>query len=251
MEEDMLEPQSLFQYAGAPDPIRSDLVDAHRSAWEHVAAPGTWLDAAQRVAVADETRRARGCALCRERKAALSPFAVEGEHDHAGILSPPIVDAVHRVTTDAGRLTESWYRSLLDQGLTAEAYVEVIGIVVLVISVDRFHHAMGLRLEDLPSPLPGKPSGVRPTGVVEGEAWVPMLNGKRAAEEIGMKGPAAPFVIRALSLVPSELKAWQDLSAAQYLGPDQMLDLGSPRKISRSQIELVAGRVSLLNECFY
>jgi hypothetical protein len=54
-----------------------------------------------------------------------------------------------------------------------------------------------------------------------------------------------------LSLVPSELRAWQDLSAAQYLQPDQMLQFGNVRGISRSQIELVAGRVSLLNECFY
>jgi len=247
----MAAPQASFLYAEGHDPIRSDLVDAHRRVWEHVAAPGTWLGGAERVAVADETRRARGCGLCCERKAALSPFAVDGEHDHAGVLSPPIVDAIHRVTTDAGRLTESWYRSLLDQGLSAETYVEVLGIAVLVISVDRFHHAMGLPPEDLPRPMPGEPSGVRPAGVVEGEAWVPMLSGKRAAEEVGMRAPTAPFVIRALSLVPSELKAWQDLSGAQYLEPEQMLDFGSPRTINRSQIELVAGRVSLLNECFY
>ncbi len=242
---------STFEYAAGPDPIRPDLADAYRRAWEHVAAPGTWLEAAERVAVADETRRALSCALCRERKAALSAFAIDGQHDHAGILSAPIVDAIHRVTTDAARLTESWYRSLLDQGLTAEAYVEVLGVAVLVISVDRFHHAMGLPLEDLPIPRPGEPSRERPDGIVEGEAWVPMLNGKRAAKEIGLRAPSAPYVIRALSLVPSELKAWQDLSAAQYLEPDQMLDFGNVRRISRSQIELVAGRVSLLNECFY
>lgn len=242
---------SSFQYADGPDSIRPDLADAHRRAWEHVAAPGTWLDGAERVAVADETRRARSCALCRERKAALSPFAIDGEHDHAGVLSPPIVDAIHRVTTDAARLTESWYRSLLDQGLTAEAYVEVLGVAVLVISVDRFHHAMGLPLEGLPNALPGEPSRERPDGVSEGEAWVPMLSGKRTAAEARMPAPSAPFVLRALSLVPSGLKAWTDLSAAQYLEPDQMLDFGSGRAISRSQIELVAGRVSRLNECFY
>jgi hypothetical protein len=247
----MTAPHASFQYAHAPDPIRSDLAEAHRRAWEHVGSAGTWLDAADRIAVADETRRARSCALCRERKAALSPFAVEGEHDHAGILSAPIVDAIHRVTTDAARLTESWYRSLLDEGLTAETYVEVLGIVVSVISVDRFHHAMGLPLEDLPDPQPGEPSRVRPGGIVEGEAWVPMMNGKQAAAEVDMPAPSAPYVIRALSLVPAELKAWQGLSAVQYLRPEQMLDFGSGRAINRSQIELVAGRVSSLNECFY
>ena len=243
--------RASFQYVDGPDPIRSDLADAHRKAWEHVAAPGTWLAGAERVAVADETRRARHCALCRDRKAAFSPFAIEGEHDHAGILSPPIVDAIHRVTTDAARLTERWCRSLSDQGLTAESYVEVLGVAVLVISVDRFHHAMGLPLEGLPDALLGEPSRERPDGIGEGEAWVPMLDGKRAAEEAGLQMPSGTFVIRALSLVPSELKAWWDLSAAQYLEPDQMLDFGCARAISRSQIELVAGRVSRLNECFY
>ena len=110
---------------------------------------------------------------------------------------------------------------------------------------------MGLPLESLPSPVQGEPSRDRPAGTGEGEAWVPMLNGKRAAEEVGLRAPTAPFVIRALSLVPAEVRAWQDLSAAQYLAPDQMLDFGTVRAINRSQIELVAGRVSRLNECFY
>jgi hypothetical protein len=120
-----------------------------------------------------------------------------------------------------------------------------------VISVDRFHHALGLPLEDLPKGLSGEPSRKRPDDVTEGEAWVPMLSGKRAAAVARVGGPTAPFVIRALSLVPTELSAWWDLSAAQYLGADQMLDLGASRAIDRSQIELVAGRVSRLNECFY
>lgn len=243
-----------FDYTTSPDPIRADLTDAYRRAWQRLAAPGTWLTGAERVAVADETRRARDCSLCRERKAALSPYAVDGEHDHAGLLSAPMVDAVHRITTDAGRLTESWYHSLLGEGFTTEAYVELVGVAVAVISVDRFHHALGLALEPLPQPLPGEPTRERPDDATEGEAWVPMQSGKRAAAEAGLPAPSAPFVIRALSLVPEEVRAWQDLSAVQYLGPDEMLQLGgvaSGRGLDRLQIELVAGRVSRLNECFY
>jgi alkylhydroperoxidase family enzyme len=240
-----------FGYEASPDPIRSDLADAHRRVWEHIAAPGTWLTGAERVAVADETRRARGCALCRERKEALSPFSVEGEHDHAGVLAAPMVDQIHRVTTDAARLTESWYRSLLEQGLTADAYVEALGVAVVVISVDRFHHALGLPLEPLPRPTPGEPTRVRPEDVVEGEAWVPMRESRRVSAELGLPAGQAPFVLRALSLVPAEVRAWNDLSAAQYLGLDDMRSFERVRAIDRSQIELVAGRVSALNECFY
>jgi len=243
---------SAFRYDDSPDPIRGDLAEAHRRAWTHIASPGTWLTGAERVAVADETRRARSCPLCRERKAALSPFSVDGEHDHGGALSAPMVDEIHRVTTDAARLSESWYRSLRDQGLGAEAYVEALGVAVIVISIDQFHHAMGLALEPLPSPQSGEPTRERPEGVVEGEAWVPMQESRRVMAALGLPtaGPA-PYVIRALSLVPAEVEAWQDVSGAQYLGLENMRSFAKVRAIDRSQIELVAGRVSALNECFY
>ncbi len=240
-----------FAYAAGPDPIRADLAEAHRRAWAHIAAPGTWLTGAERVAVAEETRRARGCASCRDRKAALSPDSLEGEHDRGGVLPPLLADAVHRLTTDAARLTARWYRSLLAQGLAPETYVEAIGVAVLAISVDRFHHAMGLALEPLPPPQPGEPTRVRPEGLVEGEAWVPMQESRRLGAEVGLPPGVVPFVLRALSLVPAEVRAWTDLGDAQYLSMEQMRSFGAVRAIDRSQIELVAGRVSALNECFY
>jgi sarcosine oxidase delta subunit len=61
---------SAFVYTGSPDPIREDLAGAHREVWRHVASPGTWLTGTERVAVAEETRLARGCALYAERKSA-------------------------------------------------------------------------------------------------------------------------------------------------------------------------------------
>jgi len=240
---------TAFQYDSGPDPIRDDLAQAYRAAWKHISAPGTWLTGEQRVAVAAETHSARDCALCRERKQALSASAVQGEHDCADTLPTALVDAVHRVTTDAARLTETWYRGLLEQGISADEYVETLGVAVVVISIDRFHHALGIPLEPLPQPLAGEPTRERPDGVVEGEAWVPMREARKVAADVGM--PTAPFVIRALSLVPAEVASWQRVSAAQYLGTDQMMRFGKVRAIDRSQIELVAGRVSAVNECFY
>jgi alkylhydroperoxidase family enzyme len=240
-----------FRYDTAPDPIRPDLIQAYRDAWDHIAAPGTWLSGEERVAVANETRLARECALCLERKAALSPFAISGVHDHAGVLAPAMLDEIHRITTDAARLSESWVHSLFEQGLSAEAYVEALGVAILVISIDRFHHALGLPLEPLPTPLPGEPTRERPDDIVEGEAWVPMRNAKHVAAEEGIPGGMAPFVIRALTLVPAEVRAWSRVSDAQYLGKKDMQRFEKVRAIDRSQIELVAGRVSALNECFY
>jgi hypothetical protein len=249
---------SAFDYSAQLDPVRVDLEQAHRGAWEHIAGPGSWLTGDQRVSIAEETRLARTCTLCSERKAALSPFSVDGKHDPSGSLPASIVDAVHRVTTDAGRLTASWYEALLADGLTPESYVETLGVAVLVISVDEFHRALGIPLEPLPVPQPGEPSGYRPVGakVEEAEAWVPILAPNRMGPDeadlfAGIPPGQAPNVIRALSLVPDEVRAWIAVSAAQYLTPNEMRSFESPRAIDRSQIELVAGRVSAVNECFY
>jgi hypothetical protein len=65
-----------FAFDSVRDPIREDLAAAYRSAWAHIAGPGTWLTGAQRVAIAAETRSARDCALCRERKQALERLSL-------------------------------------------------------------------------------------------------------------------------------------------------------------------------------
>ena len=180
---------------------------------------------------------------------------MEGEHDHGGALSAPLVDLVHRVTTDAQRLTKAWFDGILERGLSVEEYVEALGVAVLVISVDAFHHALGLAPEPLPEPRPGEPTRARPPGVVQRDAWVPVVDLKRTDPEtralLAGPGGRAPQVLLALSLVPQEVRAWKDLSAAQYLSPEAMVSMQSARALDRSQIELVAGRVSALNECFY
>ena len=64
--------------------------------------------------------------------------------------------------------------------------------------------------------------------------------------------PLVPNVLRALSLVPDAVRQLKELSTAHYLPIDDVVD---PRArgpvLSRAQMELVAGRVSALNECFY
>jgi hypothetical protein len=57
--------------------------------------------------------------------------------------------------------------------------------------------------------------------------------------------------MRAMSLVPDEVRGLVDLSAAHYLAPTAMMDLSAGLSLDRAQIELIAGRVSALNECFY
>lgn len=234
--------------------IRADLKTAHRIAWERIGAPGTWFDGTTRVAIAAETRNARACRVCSERKAALSPYTVEGTHDSLGVLPEAIVEVIHRIVTDPGRLTKAWYRRCIESGLAEEEYVEIVAVTCTTLAIDKFSYAAGLPLRALPEPQPGEPSRVRPVEATQGPAWVPWIapEDARADEDVRIFGPGKSNVQRALSLVPKEGHAFMALDVIQYLSPEEMRDTGREcRAISRAQIELIAGRVSYLNQCAY
>ena len=233
--------------------VRDDLLAAHRRQWRRLAEPGTWWTGRERVAIAAEVRNAAHCPLCKERKAALSPHAADGQHRSSGGLPEAVVDVVHRVTTDPGRLSRTWFEKTLASGPSDAQYVELIGVVVTVFSIDSFCRGLGLPLHPLPEPVPGEPSRRRPPAArIEG-AWVPMLPAGAAT------GPEADLwearktanVIRALSLVPDEVRGLKDLSAAHYMAPAEMMDFRPHGALDRTQIELIAAKVSALRECFY
>ena len=55
----------------------------------------------------------------------------------------------------------------------------------------------------------------------------------------------------ALDHVPAETEAMKDLHGALYLTLEEMGDPLIRKDLGRPQLELVAARVSVLNECFY
>lgn len=245
---------SAIDYSGARVPVREDVAEAHRGAWKRMARPGTWFTGAERVAIAAESRAAWDCRLCAERKAALSPNAVGGKHDRAGDALPDaLVEVIHRVTTDPGRLSRGFVEQALAGGLTDAQYVEAVGVVVRTVSVDFFCRAMGLPPNPLPEPQPGELTRRRPEGAREDGAFVPMIPYGKTGPDADIYPGNPPNVLRALSLVPDEVRGITDLSRAHYLSPRDLVNPGSNggRAISRPQIELIAGRVSALNECFY
>jgi len=243
-----------ISYSATLVPVRDDFAVAHRRFWKRLASPGAWWTGAERVAIAAEVRHARHCAFCKARQEALTPAAVEGQHDHLGALPDTAVDVIHRVVTDPGRLSRKWCRDTLAAGLSAEQYVEIIGTLVAMVSIDSFCRGIGVPLHPLPEPQPGAPSHYRPPGAMEEDAWVPMIPVDRATgAEAGLYGgQAVGNVIRALSLVPDEVRTLFDLSAAHYLPMGQVRDpSASVGALNRMQMELIAGRVSALRQCFY
>jgi alkylhydroperoxidase family enzyme len=217
-------------YSAAGIPVRDDLTKTHAELLEHLRAPGTWWTGAERVAIAAEGRHALDCALCRERKDALSPSSVKGEHD------------------------SRWFDGVMAAGVSEEAYVEVIGVVTLLAGIDYTARALGAPPPALPEPLTGEPSRHRPATAKPGVAWVPMI------ELADADGPEAdlypdlafvPNIMRALSLVPNEARKLQRSSDAHYVAMQDLANPSARRDLDRLQIELVAARVSALNECFY
>ena len=234
--------------------VRDDIRDAHRWLWEHLRAPGTWWTGAERVAIAAEARSADECQLCAARKTALSAAAVPGQHPAVGAVPANVVEVIHRVRTDPARLSRPWFDAVIAGGLAVPAYVEVVAIVTMVTGIDYFARALGVTPFPLPEALPGEPSRYAPASATTGTAWVPMIAPEDAAgpeADVYPPAPMIPNIVRALSAVPAEARALQMLSAAHYLPIEQILDPTARRALDRTQMELVAARVSALNQCFY
>ncbi len=234
--------------------VREEIQAAHRRLWEHLRAPGTWWTGTQRVAIAAEARQADDCNFCAARKAALSPAAVQGEHRSIGELPENVVDAIHRVRTDPARLSRPWFDAVIASGLDVAPYVELLGVVTMITGVDYFARALGVAPLPLPEPHAGAPSRHVPASAKSGTAWVPMIAPEDASgPEADLYPPGAmiPNIMRALSLVPAEVRVLQTLAAAHYLPVEQISDPTARRALDRMQMELIAARVSALNQCFY
>lgn len=246
---------SKVNYADARYPVRTDFEQAHARYWARLQCAGAWWTSAERIDISREVRAAWACPLCTERRQALSPAGVAGTHHKVSELPDIAVEAIHRIATDASRLTRNWYLGLLDAGLSEGHYVEIVGAVVAIVSIDSFATALGVTERPLPSPGAGEPSHYRPSAAGEDDAWVPMVKAENAGTpeaDLWVSGRASN-VIRAMSLVPDEVRTLKDLSAAHYLPMSEVrkagVDRGGP--LSRSQIELLAGRTSAINSCYY
>ena len=86
--------------------------------------------------------------------------------------------------------------------MTDTEFVETLGVISNVISVDTFALALGLRAPELPEPAAGEPSRRRPAEAKIGPGWVPTIAPEDAL-------PENAFPVRALdtSELPEEAVA--------------------------------------------
>ena len=227
-----------FEYDGVDLPIRENTISSQRMSWEMVAAPGRWWTGAERVEIARIGRAARD-------------FESAGSEQ----LPEAAVYAIQKLVVDNANLNREFYEAVIAAaGMSADRYVELVAVVVHSLSIDEFHRALGLDLEPLPEPIPGEPTRQRPAEAEQKYSWPPIVprTGLNAGDEM-LYGPWewGANVISALSLIPENVRWLHDLSEGHYLSFAEMRMPDPLRAISRSQIELIAARVSALNECFY
>jgi len=248
---------TAFTFSDSSFPIRDDLKTVYRDFWRKLSNAGSWWNGTERVAIAEEVRRATRCPYCAERKNALSPYNFPGEHTAAddSPLDARTIDVVHRVVTDQTRITKTFIQENAANGLSEGQYVELVGVAVCAFSIDEFCRALGLPLESLPEPVEGEPSGYVPVGLESETAMVAVIGFDQAGSAESELWPAGRTanVVRALSQVPDAVRDWSEISDAQYLPLRKIIDPASDtcRVLNRVQMEIVAGRVSSHNECFY
>ena len=187
--------------------------------------------------------------------AALSPAAVPGRHACGAGLPDAAVEVAHKVRTDSGRLSHDWFTDQRAAGLSEGQYVELVALVAMATGLDVFACALGVPPEPSPAPAAGSPTRLRPHGIKDNGAWLPTLEPDDVTDaEADLYPPRAvvPNIAKALSLVPNEARMIRPLTAALYMPIEHVSDPTFARgPLDRMQMELIAGRVSAINQCFY
>lgn len=236
-------------YSDSIFPVRQDLADLHQEQLAQLAEPGAWGKGAQRVAVAQETRNAGYAAGIYEKP--------DNENVDASVELPAATRKfIHHLALSPKDFQEDSYDEARASGLSDEQYVEMVGIISRVCDMDVFARGIGVPLRPLPTPKEGKPSRERPEMAIKEHAWVATVPNPPAGGEFAKelyRGHPMPYIVRALSLVPDELRRHVALEEVHYLPLAKITDpkYEHHEGFTRPQVEVVAGRVSAINECFF
>ena len=210
----------MFEFTGSPVPVREDLKNAYGDIWTHLAGPGPTLTGSHRVSLAAFVRAARS-----------------GDTPAWPDLPTSVLNLAALLFTDPGEVDRSSVRAAADDAGDPMT-VEVISLVSMLAAVDGGHRGLTAKLEPLPTPREGAPTGVIAEGLKQRRTHIPMPTG------------AIPL---ALDLLPEVGRLFQDSFGPQYMTEHEMGfdDFGRTPGLNRAQIELVSSRTSLHNKCFY
>jgi hypothetical protein len=201
--------------------VDARLVAAFDRTWTHIASTGSFFSGAERIEIATVARAKR-----------------QGEYRPATTLAPAVIETVETIADDAGSITADWVLERERDGISGAAYVELLAVTSFTVVADTFTFGTGQPPHLIPAPQPGAPTGlVDDRAKVQG-GWVPTV------------GPAFPPT--GFSVIPAEHDVMHMLHAELYISVPKMFDLDLVRDgLRRDQMEILAARTSLLNDCFF
>ncbi len=208
----------VFTFDDAPTPVRADIVDVCISTWRHISEPGPILDGSQRVTV---------LAAARAHEPPVSATGIRGALlNLAHVLYHRPSEVSHRLVRSAAEVAGD------------PAAVEVVSLTAMLAAIDGLHRGLGIDPAPLPTPQPGPPTGDVTPNVRHRRGHVPMPPGS---------------IPHALDLLPGVGAYFRSMFGALYMTLDEMASPTFARRpgLDRAQMELVATRTSLVNECFY
>lgn len=187
----------------------------------HLATPGSFFTGAERVAIAQHCRVARGLASAAPELPAIVAEAAARVAVEAIAVRPPQIDA--------------W----VADGRDVLAYVELVAVVAKICAIDSYRNGLGTDLDPLPAPIPGEPVPNIAENAKKMNAWVPTVG--------------VALAPTSLSALPAEKDSKAALGMVWYINDKQVhqYDVEPGRELTRAQMELVASRTSWLNECFF
>ena len=239
----------MILYADSNYPVHKDLDSIHAKQLDQLGRPGAWGTADQRLAIAQEVRQAAY-------KTGLQERPKEAELKGGIKLPDAASKVVQKLTISPKDFLEDSYTDAKKDGLNDEEYVEIVGIVSRLTCMDVFARGIGVPLRPLPKASEGQPSRNRPAVAKKEMAWVPTIpnlpEGGDAAKALYGEGYKT-YIVRGLSLVPDEVRMHIELENVQYLPMKHIFipDYQHHEGFTRAQCEIVAGRISALNECFF
>lgn len=190
---------------------RPEAVKAIRRQFEDMAHPGAALTGRERVALAAAAR--------------------------SGATDDALQDLAHHLYASPATVHEHHVRTAADTHGEA-ATVELVGVTARLACVDRVNEVLGVDPDPLPEPAPGSPTGEISDGLKRRRGFLPKPPGE---------------IPVALDLVPAEGRALRAMFGPMYMTDEEMDDPHFARDpgLNTPQLETIASRVSLLNECFY
>jgi len=164
------------------------------------------------------------------------------------------IEIIHRVVTDSGRLSDHWFQQALAEGVLEDEFIEIVSVAVIAVTLDTFANGIGMVEPTLPEATAGVPVRQHAMNAKPGPGWVSTIAPEDAGPDFEdfYANESHFYIRRALTLVPEETRRFWDLMNPLYLEDPRIHELdGTPRAITRGQIEFLAARTSAVLGCYY